>query len=267
MKNIRIGAVISNSPVGEIRQNLENMLKWIPEAKAGGAAVICFPELNITGYSTRRDIFDAAQPIPGAVTDELCNLSISENIVILAGMAEKTENQKIYASHLVVGPKGDIGVYRKLHLAPPERGIYTPGNKIPVFKIQEIKFGIQLCYDAHFPELSTYMTSKQVDVIFIPHASPRGKPSEKHESWMKHLPARAYDNSIFVVACNQTGNNNKGLNFPGNAVVLGPSGNVITKALSGNEKIVIADLKADELERVRNHEMRYFFPNKRSDLF
>jgi len=84
---------------------------------------------------------------------------------------------------------------------------------------------------------------------------------------MRHLPARAYDNSLFIVACNQTGENNKGLEFPGIAVIIGPSGEVINKDLSGQEGVIVADLKAKDLSRVRNHRMRYFLPNRRPELY
>jgi predicted amidohydrolase len=267
MKNIRIAIVISNSPVGKIRQNLDALAMRVKEAKKIDAAIICFPEMNITGYSTRKKIVDSAQFISGSVTNELSELAEKENMIILAGLAEKDEKGRIFAGHLVVTPQGISGVYRKLHIAPPEQRIFSPGRKIPLFEAYGVKFGIQLCYDAHFPELSTRMASKGADIIFFPHASPRGTPEEKFSSWMRHLTARAYDNGLFVVACNQAGENKNGLNFPGIALVIDPSGNVIAKDVSGKENMIIADLKSDALAKVRNHKMRYFLPNRRSDLF
>ena len=112
---------------------------------------------------------------------------------------------------MVISPRGRTGVYRKLHLAPPEADHFSSGESLPVFHWSGIRFGIQLCYDAHFPQLSTQMAEADADMIFIPHASPRGQAAEKHQSWMRHLPARAFDNGLFVVACNQTGDNGNGL--------------------------------------------------------
>ncbi len=267
MKNIRIAVVISNSPAGKIRQNLDALAGWVREAKKKDAAIICFPEMNITGYSTRKKIVDSAQFVPGPVTGELAELAEKENITILAGLAEKDEKGRIYAGHLVVTPQGLSGVYRKLHIAPPEQRIFSYGRNIPLFEAHGVSFGIQLCYDAHFPELSTRMAIEGADLIFIPHASPRGTPEEKYSSWMRHLPARAFDNGLFVVACNQTGENKKGLIFPGIALVIDPSGNVIAKDLSGKENMIVVDLKAGDLAKVRNHKMRFFLPNRRSDLF
>ena len=168
---------------------------------------------------------------------------------------------------MAITPEGRTGVYRKLHLAPPEADNFSPGETLPVFHGSGIRFGIQLCYDAHFPELSTQMAEADADVIFMPHASPRGRAADKHQSWMRHLPARAFDNGLFVVACNQTGDNENGLVFPGNAVVISPSGEVIETRLSGNSGMLVADLTTDQIRHVRSHRMRYFFPNRRPGIY
>ena len=267
MKNIRIAAVVCRSRVHQLIENIQQMQKWVHLAKDRGVELICFPEMNVTGYSHQKDIGRSAQDISGHVVETMLNLAKFQNITILAGMAEKGRGGEVWASHLVLKPSGSCEVYRKVHIAPPEQGTLTPGDDIPVFDAGGVKFGIQLCYDAHFPELSTCLARKGVDIIFMPHASPRGTPESKFNSWMRHLPARACDNGIFVVACNQTGDNENGLKFPGLSVILGPSGNIIKKDLSGEESILVADLKAGDLDAVRGHRMRYFFPNRRPDLY
>jgi N-carbamoylputrescine amidase len=70
-----------------------------------------------------------------------------------------------------------------------------------------------------------------------------------------------------VIACNQTGNNQSGLDFPGLAVIMDPAGRVIKKDIDGKENMVVTDLNAGELEKVRGHRMRYFLPNRRPDLY
>ena len=267
MKDIRIAAVIFNSAVGQVRHNLARMLPWIKKAKKEGADLICFPELNVTGYSTKPEIKGCAESIPGPASERLIQMANYNQIVILAGMAEKDENNRIFASHLVVTPDKISGFYRKIHIAPPERCIFSPGNSVSLFKIDGVKLGIQLCYDAHFPELSTRMAVDGADIIFMPHASPRGTPPEKLTSWLRHLTARAFDNSVFIVACNQNGENLKGLEFPGVAVIIDPSGDVLKDNVSGQDAMIVADLKADVLAAVRGHRMRYFLPNRRPELY
>nr|MBC8246276.1 nitrilase [Deltaproteobacteria bacterium] len=75
------------------------------------------------------------------------------------------------------------------------------------------------------------------------------------------------DNGVFIVACNQTGENQNGLNFPGNAVIIDPAGEILDQSLSGKEGILVADLRAVDLSHVRNHKMRYFLPNRRPELY
>lgn len=267
MKDTRIALVICNSPVNNTGNNLESMAKWIKASKKEDASIVCFPEMNVTGYSNHTDIKLVAEPVPGPSTQYIRRLAETEEIVILAGIAERDEKNRIFASHLVVEPNGFVGVYRKLHIAPPERNIFSPGGDIPLFETHGIKFGIQLCYDAHFPELSTHMATRGADLIFIPHASPRGTVDDKYKSWMRHLPARAYDNSLFVAACNQIGKNKKGLTFPGLALLINPSGEVIKKNLTNDESMMVVDLKAKDLNHVRHHKMRYFLPNRRANIY
>jgi N-carbamoylputrescine amidase len=267
MKDLRIAAAIFSSPGPEIRQNMERMEGMIQAARSQGARLICFPEMNITGYNSKPDIQAAAEEIPGTISGRLKATAEQEEMVILAGMVEKDTKGRFFVSHLVVRPDGLVEMYRKIHIPPAEKAVFSPGNQVPLFEVYGVKFGIQLCYDAHFPELSTLMAQKGADVIFMPHASPRGTPDEKFRSWMRHLPARAYDNSLFVVACNQTGTNANGLCFPGIALSIDPSGNVMAKNLTGQEDLLIIDLTAEALDRVRNHDKRFFFPNRRPGLY
>ncbi|UCE53999.1 MAG: nitrilase [Desulfobacterales bacterium] len=267
MKDIRIAAVIFNSPINQTRNNLDRMDKWVDSARKLDAAIVCFPELNVTGYSIHEEIKKTAEPIPGGASQHLLQMAQEHQMVILAGLVERDETEHVFASHLVVTPNGITGVYRKIHIAPPERDIFSPGDEVLLFNILGVKFGIQLCYDVHFPELSTRMAADGADVLFMPHASPRGTPAEKFNSWMRHLTARAFDNGLFVVACNQTGENRKGLRFPGIAVVIGPDGEVIKKETNDDEGIIVADLTSDDLKRVRQHQMRYFLPNRRPEIY
>ena len=267
MNTLRIAAAVVQAPIGETEGNLEKVIHWTKIAKNRGVRLICFPEMNLSGYCHTATVEKLAETIPGPTTALLTDLSKSEGITILAGLVEKDPTGKLYIVHLVANPDGSLEVFRKLHLAPPEKAVFSSGDDIPLFEVDQTTFGVQLCYDAHFPELMTRMALGGADVVFIPHASPRGIARDKHQSWMRHLPARAYDNGLFIVACNQTGDNGNGLRFPGNAVIIDPSGNILDKKLDDSEGLVVADLEASALEHVRGHRMRYFLPNRRPELY
>jgi N-carbamoylputrescine amidase len=267
MKDIRIAAVVCRAPVGDIEGNLAQTRHWTRLAKAAGADLVCFPELNLTGYCNQAEMAAIALPHPGPETAALSHLARETQTIILAGLAERNPQGLPFASHFVFRPTGEIEVYRKLHLAPNERQFFSAGDTVPIFHAPQAIFGIQLCYDGHFPELATAMTAKGAQILFLPHASPRGDAQTKHQSWLRHLPARAYDNGVFVVACNQWGANGKGLIFPGNAVVFDPAGNQVASRLTDEEGLLVVDLKAAAWESVRSHPMRHFFPNRRPELY
>jgi N-carbamoylputrescine amidase len=268
IRDVCIAAVMSTSPLGDLSANLSGVRHWVQKAVQSGAEIICFPELNLTGYSSKPELLSPwVQPIPGPLTHELEDLAGDFKVTILAGLAEADEKGRIYASHVVARPKGTLQVYRKIHLALPEQGLFTPGNSMPVFDLDGVRIGIQLCYDAHFPQMSTAMALEGVDIIFMPHASPRGEPDEKRISWMRHLPARAFDNGIFVVACNQVGGNGCGLVFPGVVLVFGPDGKILAQATGRREEMVVADLARAHLKTLRDHPLAYFLPHRREDIY
>jgi N-carbamoylputrescine amidase len=267
MKDIRIAVAVTHSHVGDTIGNLKRTAAWSKAAAERGAAIVCFPELNLSGYFSGPGIRQYAEAIPGDISSFIQDIARKNNITILAGLAVIDGMGQIFAAHLVVQADGTSGIYRKLHLGPPEQEVFTPGDNIPLFEIPGFKFGVQLCYDAHFPELATRMAIDGADAIFIPHASPGTDPKLKLASWMRHLPARAYDNGLFIIACNPCGENGKGLTFPGVGLVIDPLGNVMQAYTGDGQHLMIADLKAEMLQSIRQHQMRYFLPNRRPDIY
>ncbi|MGD9054113.1 MAG: nitrilase-related carbon-nitrogen hydrolase, partial [Desulfobacterales bacterium] len=112
MKDIRIAAVILNCPVGRVSDNLERMAGWVGAAKKQGVDVVCFPEMNVTGYSTRANIKKVAEPVPGKISQSVSEMAQAYDIAILAGLAEADLTGRVFASHLVVTKQGVAGTYR-----------------------------------------------------------------------------------------------------------------------------------------------------------
>jgi N-carbamoylputrescine amidase len=267
MTAIKAALVVQNCLAGNHEKNLASTRKFIGIALEKGARFIVFPEMNLTGYVVNDEIHSIARPITEDILTLFKSLAQKSKATLLVGWAEKTPDKAIYASHFVFYPDGSSDVYRKIHTSPFEKKYYSAGNKISVFKSNGLIFGIQLCYDAHFPELSLAMALKQVDVIFIPHASPRGSSQEKYDSWVRHLRARAFDNGVYIAALNQTGDNGKGLSFPGICLFIGPDGQVIYKSVDNGEGVHFISIEKTALNDVRSHPMRYFLPSRRPDLF
>lgn len=267
MDDLTVAAACMKSEPGRIERNLERIRAIAMEAAARGADMVCLPELSVTGYS-----LTAPESLCGGLNgrvliERLIRIAEASNLVILAGLVEHREGDPPYIGHVAAGPEGLLAVHRKTHLSPMERGVFSPGDHVGVFTWRNTTFGIQLCYEAHFPEISTVMALKGAEVLFIPHASPRGDGEQKRSSWMRHLPGRAFDNGVFVVAVNQVGDTEGGFDFPGAIVILGPDGREMAHYAGKEEKIVFARLRNEDLDAVRRHRMRYFIPRRRPDLY
>ena len=267
MENLKVAAAVMRSVWGRKAENLAGMEVLVGEAARRGAQAVCFPEMNVSGYGLRQEMESFAEPIPGPSLEAVLKMAREYDLVILAGLAEKAEKNQYFISHFAAGPEGLIGVYRKIHLGPPEEGIFQPGTECPVFSLGKARFGIELCFDGHFPELSTLLALKGAEVIFVPHASPRESAAEKKERWLRYLPARAYDNSIFLVACNLLGETESGLAFSGSALILDPKGEILAESRDGEEEIVLAELKSEALRRVRENPKGFFLGRRRPEIY
>ena len=267
MDNLKVAAVCMGSVPGEIDGNLEKIEALALEASENEADVVCFPEFSVTGYALDCPDLICSREDSQRITDRLCRISADLDLIILAGFIEYAADLRPHITQVITGPEGIIGLHRKTHLGPTERKFYEEGQVISPFTYGDLCFGVELCYEAHFPEISTTLALKGADILFVPHASPRGSPEEKLKSWKRHLPARAFDNGLFVVACNQVGRNPNGLHFPGVALVLGPDGLLLEWYAGEEEKVVVAELKGDDLKNVREHRMKYFLPERREELY
>jgi len=267
MKDLLVAVVCMHSEPGEVEKNLERMESFVREASERSAGAVLFPELSISGYTLKEPekIYDLARS--GWIVEKIVRMARDVNLTIMAGMVEIFHEGRPCIAHVVAGPSGLLGVYRKTHLSPPEKEKYRERDSLDVYHEDGVTFGLELCYESHFPEISTVLSLKGAEIIFMPHASPRGNPEEKLKSWLRHLPGRAFDNGVFVVACNQVGKTGEGLFFPGVIVALDPQGRVLGSYTGYEEKMVFVELKAETLHETRSHRMKYFLPHRRPELY
>ena len=277
MEDLRVAAAQVCCPVGRIDDNLKKTRGYAIRAREEGVDIVCFPELHIPGFWRDKDLYRLAEAIPGRQSDSVVEIAAETGLTILAGMAERGQNGAIYNTQIVATPRGLAGKYRKLHINEVEIPYWTYGYDLPVFKHPKITFGVEICYDSHFPEVSTTLALKGCELLFFPHASGeisltaaihRESFQAKKERWLKYMPARAYDNSLFVVVVNHVGDNGGGNVYPGNSMIIDPAGQVIAEAKPAQEDLVVADLKAEDLLRVRKDGgWAFFLRYRRPELY
>ncbi len=270
MKQTKIALVQMEALIHKRDHNISKIKEYTKEAGKNNCHIICFPETAIHGYS--KNLYLKSAETVSDIVGELQPLSNEYNICILVGMAEKSvEDEKPYITHLAITPNSEVGIYRKTHLGSSEKPYFSQGNDIPVFNTATARIGIQICWDLHFPELTTIMSLNGAEIIFAPHASPT-IIGDRREIWLKYLTARAYDNAVFLAACNLIGKNGDGQNFCGGALVIDPKGNVIAQDFNGHENILYAELDPGLINLIRKKETKtmknsFYLEARRPELY
>ncbi len=250
LQDTRIALVQMQAGVGQIEKNLLKIENFVKEAAGKKANMICFPEMSISGYSRKAGSELAQKLEERSVASFLLQLARDHKMVIIAGLAEKNAKEKPYITQVIAEPEGILQKYRKTHLGISEQPYFTQGEEIQAFSTPGAKIGIQICWETHFPEMTTILSLQGAEIIFSPHASPT-MVGDRRAIWLKYLPARAYDNAVFMAACNLVGEGGRGRHFCGGALVIDPKGNVLAEDFAGKESLLVVDLKADQINRIR----------------
>jgi predicted amidohydrolase len=261
--------------IGKKTENLAKTTRLINDAFNKGAQLIIFPELCNSGYvfNTRSEAYELAESITnGPTVIQWMNLARELNIYLVAGIAEK-DGEKLYNSAVLIGPKGVIGIYRKLHLWFEEKLFFHPGNlRLPVFHLPFGCLGIHICYDLWFPETSRILALQGVDIICNPtNWVPSSQPfyDEANRCMANYLAiAAAQSNAVFMACADRIGVE-RGQPFEGRSIILEPSGRVITgPASKDQEEILIADVNVMNSRKIKTtSSMNNRFGDRRTDVY
>ena len=194
MEDVRLSMVSTNSTLGDIEGNLANMLALCDAASSAGSDIVCFPELCLSGYSmpgSTELVTKTDSPEMGEVVDK----SAETGMCICFGFVD--EGPRI--AQAVVENGRLLGVYHKTHLGEREAPVMVPGDSLDVIRTSKAVLGIQVCWEAHFPEISCTYALKGADILLMPFASGLGG-ERRRSSWDRILPARAYDNTVSPVS-------------------------------------------------------------------
>ncbi len=251
--------------------NLEKAVERIREAARRGAEIVCLQELFRSQYFCREEkaeLFELAEPIPGPTTAVVGKVAKEAGITVIASLFERRAAGLYHNTAAVVGADGAIlGLYRKMHIPDDplyyEKYYFTPGDLgFLNFDTEHAQIGVLVCWDQWYPEGARLTALQGADILFYPTAI-GWHPDEKSEfgaaqvdAWTTIQRAHAIANGVYVAAVNRVGYEGtaeSGLEFWGSSFVADPFGQIVAKAGTEAEEILVVECDPARTEEVRRN--------------
>ncbi len=233
----------------DIEENTRTILQTIAQCAARGVDLCVFPEAALTGYSP---ILRRARPASDwpRVREALAAVSSAASerrIGVVVGNEAWTGGGWVNRLS-AYGRDGELlAEYDKVHLTRDDLGYYRSGRSYPTFYFDGVCCGLQICYDARFPDGYRALLEKGAQVVLQGFCG-AGTGTWKVPVLAAHLRSRAAETGCFVVAANVAG--------PLQIVVsqiIDPLGLVLAAANQDCIELISAELN---LDRIADSEIR-----------
>lgn len=181
-RKIRVVTVCMNRQFGKtLKEGLEIGLRLLDQALAQKPDIVCLPE-NFASAGCSLDLHEKCESVPGPTTDAIARRAKEHRTYVVCPMLS-SRGEQFYNSAVIIDRGGEIaGIYDKVQpvstqwdLAVVEGGV-TPGTESRVFELDFGKIGIQICFDAEFPETWKQLEDGGAELVFWPSAYEGGFP-------------------------------------------------------------------------------------------
>ena len=249
-----VACIQMNPVIGDKPTNVSRSADLIRSAAERGVDLVVLPELANTGYvfRDRQEALDLAEKVPGGETTAVWSeLASRHQTTIVAGIAER-DGDNLFNSAVMVGPKGYIGRFRKVHLWGDEKKIFEPGDLgFPVYQAPFGRVAIAICYDVWFPETFRAAAVQQADILCVPTnwVPMPGQPADRPAMANTLVMAGAHSNNL-VVACADRVGVERGQPFEGQSLIVDRRGWPVAGPASRlDEEILFAQIDLDPSSR------------------
>jgi beta-ureidopropionase len=184
-----------------VEENRAHVLHLLDLALRQEPDLVCLPETFTTVSVPFEDVTEIAEPVPGPTTDAVAERARARDCYVICPIKNQREGV-VRNSAIVIDRQGQVlGIYDKAQpvtTSPDytvfEGGVHPGPADVPVFDLDFGRIGIQICYDAGFPETWQRLADKGASLVFWPSAYNGGFP----------LQVYAYLHHYYVVSSVRT---------------------------------------------------------------
>ena len=270
----KLAVVQMNSQLYAAAANRSRTLYFIDEAASAGASLIVLPELAISGYGLNGEYLSSvAEHADGPTLIAWSECAARHHVWIVGGFCEKGDDG-LYNSVLIVGPDGQVGHYRKLHLFDREKCVFLPGDRgLPVYDTPLGRIGLCVCYDLQFVEVARILSLQNAQFVTVPTAWVAGFDRDPFDAAGFVAQARgavlqANLNQVYIACASQSGSAAE-IEFLGSSLVSDPYGEILVPPMARDKEGVgmsLVDRRVAEAARKRSDLIRPR-EDRRTDLY
>jgi predicted amidohydrolase len=260
MKPLRLALAQMAPVLGALDDNIARHHETIKAARAGGAGLIVFPELGLTGYQLQ-DL--AAEVAMRADDPRLVGLALAaDGMPAVVSFVEEADDHRLFISAALLEQGQVRFVHRKLFLPTyglfDERRFFAAGDKLRTVESRlGVRLGIAVCEDFWHLAVPETLALDGAQILINVSSSPGRDLAAIHEvglgtaaSWRNLMRTYAQLTTSFVVFCNRVGMDET-VSFWGGSEVIAPSGEAVFTAPLFDEGLHFVDIELGDVRRER----------------
>ena len=261
MTALRIALAQIAPRLGALDDNLARHHEVIEEARAGGAGLVVFPELGLTGYQLQDLAAEVAMRLDDRRLAALAAETEGGASAIVSFVEESGDHRLFIAAALL--EDGEIRhVHRKVFLPTyglfDERRFFAPGDVVRATPSRVgVGVGIAVCEDFWHLQTPQLLALDGAQLLVNVSSSPGRDLAARNEvglgtasSWQGLMRTYEQLTTSYAVFVNRVGVDET-ITFWGGSEVIGPSGEAVFTAPFFDEGLYMVDINLDEVRRER----------------
>jgi predicted amidohydrolase len=244
-------ALASPCIASTLDDGLDKIKRFLCDASAQGAEIVCFPEAYLPGLRGQDfEVLPFDQTQQKRALQAVAQWARKYAVATILGMERLiSAGRQIVA--FVIDARGQIQGYQtKNQLDPTEDQFYVPGNTRRLFEINGIKFGVVICHEGwRYPETVRWAAVRGAKIVFHPHHTGSDQQGNRLMQWgeaggpyyEKAMMCRSMENTIYFASVNYA------LRFQESATsLIAPSGQCQAYLPYGQEGLLVQAIKVEE---------------------
>ena len=228
MARLRLALAQYDFPVGAVAANAAKAGDLIARARSGGAALVAFPELTLSGYPPEDLLLRPS--FLAACDSELAALAAATNgIAALVGHPH-SEGEVFNAASLLRDGRVDCTAHKQ---ALPNYGVFDdkryfrPGHASVTSVIDGVSVGLLICEDVWQPEAAAQAAAAGAELLVVINASPWDERKQTEREAV--LQARARETGCAIAYLNLVGGQDEVV-YDGGSLLVNGDGSVAARA-------------------------------------